>query len=118
MEITSETMKAGGSEKAVETISVQGRLDSMTSPEFEKQLFKLIDDGKALIVLDCSRLDYVSSAGLRAFLSTAKKARQARGKFVIGCPSQQVGEILEVAGFSGILPIFKTLEEAVNACAT
>jgi len=117
MEITRETMKAGESEKTVETIHIQGRLDSMTSQEFEKQLFKLLDEGKTLVVLDCSKLDYVSSAGLRAFLSTAKKARQVQGKLTIGCPSLQVGEILDVAGFSGILPIFKTLEEAVNAAA-
>jgi anti-anti-sigma factor len=118
MEITRETKKVGENGKMVEVIRAQGRLDSMTAPEFEKQLFKLIDEGKVLIVLDCSKLDYVSSAGLRAFLSTAKKARQATGKLTIGCPSQQVSEILDVAGFSGILPIFKTLEEAVNSCAT
>ncbi len=101
----------------VSVISVEGRLDSMSSLSFDKHLAKLIDEGNVFIALDCAKLDYVSSAGLRAILSAAKKAKQAKGKLTLGSPSQQVGEILDIAGFASILPIFKTIEEAVNACA-
>lgn len=101
----------------VSILGVEGRLDSMTSLEFEKQLGKLIDAGSVFITLDCSSLDYVSSAGLRAFLSAAKKAKLANGKLAIGNPSKQVSEILDIAGFATILPIFKTVDEAATACA-
>lgn len=101
----------------VSILGVEGRLDSMTALDFEKQLGKLIDAGSVFIALDCAKLDYVSSAGLRAILSAAKKAKQAGGKLAIGSPSRQVGEILDIAGFASILPIFKTIAEAINACA-
>ena len=102
----------------VSVMCVEGRLDSMSSLEFEKQLLKLIDDGGAFVALDCAKLDYVSSAGLRAILSAAKRAKQAKGKLTLGNPSQQVSEILDIAGFASILPIFKTIDEAVKGCAT
>lgn len=99
-------------------IGVEGRLDSMSAPDFEKRLLQLIDEGNVFIALNCAKLDYVSSAGLRAILSAAKRAKQAHGKLTLGNPSQQVGEILDIAGFASILPIFKTIEEAVTACGT
>lgn len=101
----------------VNVLGVEGRLDSVTSQDFENRLCKLIGAGEVFIALDCSKLDYVSSAGLRAILSTAKRAKQAKGKLTLGSPSQQVNEILDIAGFASILPIFKTIDEAVNACA-
>lgn len=101
----------------VSVIGVEGRLDSMSSTDFENRLSKLIDGGSVCIALDCSKLDYVSSAGLRAILSAAKRSKQAKGKLTIGNPSQQVSEILDIAGFASILPIFKTIDEAINSCA-
>jgi len=101
----------------VNVIGVEGRLDSMSSFSFDTHLSKLIDEGNVFIALNCVKLDYISSAGLRAILSAAKKAKQAKGKLTLGNPSQQVSEILDIAGFASILPIFKTIDEAVNACA-
>lgn len=100
----------------VNILCVEGRLDSMSSLDFEKQLAKLIDEGNVFIALDCAKLDYVSSAGLRAILSAAKRAKQAKGKLTLGSPTQQVNEILDIAGFASILPIFKSIDEAVAAC--
>lgn len=100
----------------VNVICPEGRLDSMNSIPFDKHLSKLIEEGSVFITLDCAKLDYVSSAGLRAILSAAKKAKQAKGKLTLGNPTRQVSEILDIAGFSSILPIFKTLDEAVKAC--
>jgi anti-anti-sigma factor len=87
----------------------------MSSLEFENYLARLIDGGGVRIALDCAKLDYLSSAGLRAILSAAKRTKQAGGKLTLGNPSQQVNEILDIAGFASILPIFKTTDEAVNA---
>jgi anti-anti-sigma factor len=108
-----KTIKQG----AVTVLNVEGRLDSMSSLDFEKQLSKLIEGGSVFIALDCSKLDYMSSAGLRAILTAAKKTKQMNGKLAIGNPSRQVNEILDIAGFASILPIFKTIEEAVKAVA-
>ena len=101
----------------VSVFRVEGRLDSMSSQDFENRLVKLIDEGNVHIALDCAKLDYLSSAGLRAILSAAKRTKQAGGKLTLGSPTQQVNEILDIAGFASILPIFKTIDEAVSACA-
>ncbi|OGV70638.1 MAG: hypothetical protein A3K19_01005 [Lentisphaerae bacterium RIFOXYB12_FULL_65_16] len=98
-------------------LKVKDRLDSTTAGAFEKHVTGAIEGGSRLIVLDCAELNYVSSAGLRAFLTGAKLAKSKQGRLVIGCPQVQVKEILDMTGFSGILPISATLEAAVAACS-
>lgn len=101
----------------VTVVKVEGRLDSVTAPDFEKRLSELIDGGEKRIAVDCSTLQYVSSAGLRVFLSVAKKLRQAEGKNALGGLVAQVKEIFDIAGFSSVLSIFNTVAEAVKHCA-
>ena len=82
---------------------LEGRLDTITSPELEKQLLSSLDNVKEL-VLDFEALDYLSSAGLRVLLSTQKRmSRQGSMKLVH--VNQTILEIFEVTGFSDILTI-------------
>ncbi len=101
----------------VTVIKPQGRLDSISAPEFESRMGALIDGGNRLIAVDCTELPYVSSAGLRAFLSIAKKLKQIHGKLVLGALTSQVKEIFDLAGFSSILPISSTVDDAVSSCS-
>ncbi|HBC88462.1 MAG TPA: hypothetical protein DCZ94_16055 [Lentisphaeria bacterium] len=110
--MTINQRKDGG----ITVLELQGRLDSFSSHDTDRQVTKLIDDGVLKIVLDLSGLEYVSSAGLRVVLSAAKRIRQAQGKMVLACPAPQVKKVLDVAGFSTILPIFATMDEAVKDC--
>jgi len=100
----------------VTVVKAPGRLDTVTAPEFEKQLMALVNGGSIRVVVDATAMDYVSSAGLRTFLSIAKRLQQAKGKLTLGGLTHQVKEIFDIAGFSGILPIFATSDEAVKAC--
>lgn len=102
---------------AVTILKVQGKLDAASSPELDKRLSSLVENGTRQIALDLSGLDYVSSAGLRVFLSAAKRLKQAHGKLALANLSAQVQQIFDIAGFESILPIFKTINEAVDACA-
>lgn len=99
-------------------LQLQGRLDSASAPDTDRQLAKLIEGGILQIVLDLSGLEYVSSAGLRVFLSAAKRMKLAHGKLALSNPAPQVKQVFDMAGFSTILPIFTTLEEAVKTCPT
>ena len=101
----------------VTILKAQGKLDATSSPELDKRLASLVESGIRQIVLDLAGLDYVSSAGLRVFLSAAKRLKQAQGKLALANPSAQVQQIFDIAGFASIMPIFKTLNEAVAACA-
>ena len=85
------------------TVSLAGRLDTVTSPDLEKALAAALADVKEL-TFDLAKLEYVSSAGLRVLLSAQKKMSVA-GKMVVKNVSETVNEIFEVTGFSDILTI-------------
>ncbi len=101
----------------VTILKAQGKLDATSSPELDKRLASLVENGTMQITLDLAGLDYVSSAGLRVFLSAAKRLQQAHGKLALANLSAQVQQIFDIAGFESILPVFKTVNEAVAACA-
>ena len=101
----------------VTILKVQGKLDATSSPELDKRLADLAESGASRMALDLAGLDYVSSAGLRVFLSAAKRLKQAHGKLALANLSAQVQQIFDIAGFESILPVFKTVKEAVDACA-
>lgn len=83
------------------TVALDGRLDTTTAPELEKFLGKNCVDAAAL-VLDCEKLMYISSAGLRVLLSTQKKMKGSM-KLINVC--ELVMEVFEMTGFADILVI-------------
>ena len=84
-------------------ISLEGRLDTITSPELSWELDSLLDETKKLI-FDLSKLDYISSSGLRVLLS-AQKAMKDKGTMIVKNASETVMEIFEITGFSDTLTI-------------
>ena len=84
-------------------ITLEGRLDTMTAPELEAELNKSLSASDAL-VFDFSKLDYISSAGLRVLLS-AHKVMSAKGGMKITHVNEIVQEVFDVTGFSDILTI-------------
>ncbi len=85
------------------SLALEGRLDTTTAPELEKELSCLMPDLRAL-TLDFAGLDYVSSAGLRVLLS-AQKTMNKQGNMKLTNVNATVMEIFEVTGFSDILTI-------------
>ena len=94
------TKKQNGS--ALE-VALEGRLDTMTSPDVEAELKTLLN-GVDSLVLDCEKLDYVSSAGLRLLLSAHKTMNDKGGMKMIHV-NEIVREVFEVTGFADILII-------------
>ena len=83
------------------TVTLDGRLDTVTAPELEAFLADKYNGTKAL-VLDCAKLAYVSSAGLRVLLGAQKKMKGAM-KLTGVC--ELVMEVFEMTGFADILVI-------------
>lgn len=83
--------------------ALEGRLDTVTSPELEAELKESLT-GVSELVLDFGKLDYISSAGLRVLLSTQKLMAKQRGMTVTHV-NETIMEIFEVTGFSDILTI-------------
>ena len=99
--------------KRVTVMKVAGRVDSATAPELETSLRQLIDGSKTNIVLDLKEVDYMSSAGLRAMVSTLKAVKSANGDLRLASPSPRVEEVLRLAGLTSIFTVYPTREEAV-----
>lgn len=85
------------------SISLEGRLDTMTAPELEAAVKDELA-GVDAAVLDLAALEYVSSAGLRVILSI-HKALAAKSGLTVKNPNETVSEVFEVTGFSDILNI-------------
>lgn len=86
------------------TIALEGRLDTMTSPELEAEIKGLSSDVKDL-TLDLGALEYISSAGLRVLLAAHKLMMNRDGAMKVAKPNEIVREVLDVTGFSDILTI-------------
>ncbi len=85
------------------TLALEGRLDTVTSPELEAELKNSLN-GVDSLILDFSKLDYISSAGLRVLLSAHKQMRGKDGMKVINV-NEIVQEVFDVTGFADILTI-------------
>ncbi len=96
-------------------LGLEGRLDASTSSTLETRLSGSIASGQIKIVLDFSSLDYISSAGLRVLLMGAKRTKNASGKLALAGLKSHVREVFDIAGFSSILSIFSSPDEATNS---
>lgn len=108
MDIT--TRSAG----AATIVAIAGNLDSNTSPRAQQALDAVPVSRGTRIVLDCSALDYISSAGLRVLLGTAKRLRAAGGDLRLFGLNPSVREVFDVSGFSTILTVVATEAEALK----
>lgn len=95
-------------------ISLVGTLDTNTSPEAEVEITKSLEDGARKMAIDLENTRYVSSAGLRIFLATAKKMMSVGGKVILCHPNDIVKDILHVSGFNTIIDVKPTVEEALK----
>ena len=85
------------------TLALDGRLDTTTSPDLEEALATSLD-GVTTLVFDFSRLDYLSSAGLRVLLS-AQKRMSKQGSMTLRHVNDTVREVFEITGFADFLTI-------------
>jgi len=97
----------------VRVIEVRGHLDTNTSPEAEEAINALIDDGAEKLLIDFAALEYISSAGLRILLATAKKLKVSGGDLRICGLNETVQEVFDISGFSTILAVSASRDEAL-----
>jgi len=81
-----------------------GRVDTTNAGEFEETILKEIKTDMQTVA-DFSGIDYISSAGLRALLSSHKQAMKCGGTFIVRHVNSDVMEVLDITGFSSILTV-------------
>lgn len=96
-------------------VRLDGRIDATSTPILEKKIAPLLEKQKQLVLIDFSKVDYLSSAGMRLLLSASKKLKAHGGKCLFCSMHEDVMEIIKMAGFERILSIYSTEAEALKA---
>lgn len=94
-------------------VAPSGRIDTTTSPQFDRHLTSVIDRGDTQLVIDLSGLEYISSTGLSAFIAAAKKVKAAGGRLALAGLNSRIRLVFEMSGFLRLFPVFPNVEAAV-----
>lgn len=108
MDITTRT------QNGVTLVGFAGSLDSNTSPKAQQALDGILAAGARKMAVDCTALDYISSAGLRVLLGTAKRLSGAGGTLRLFGLNETVREVFDISGFSAILTVCATEGDALK----
>ena len=101
----------------VVVVDMAGRLDTSTSGKAYDEMVGIAKSGASKVVLNLGTLEYVSSAGLRVILTTAKLLQASAGELKICNAGGVVKEVLETSGFNSLINLYDTESEAVAAFA-
>ncbi|MBR7159356.1 MAG: STAS domain-containing protein [Alphaproteobacteria bacterium] len=88
----------------ITTVSLEGRIDTLSAPELEGYLLPLLRKDNPVIVVDLAKVDYISSAGLRTFLIARKLVETVEGKLILQNMNQRVKQVFDITGFT---PMFE-----------
>lgn len=93
-----------GQRDGVLVLEVEGRIDTVTNAELQKEILASFQT-ETQVILDFARVEYISSAGLRALLIGQKTASAKQGKMAIVNVGEAIMKVLKMSGFDGILTI-------------
>lgn len=96
-------------------IELDGAVDAHTAPQFETAVQTAIDAGKNKIIADCTKLTYISSAGLGVFMSFVEEVRESGGDILICGLSDKTKQPFEILGFDSLFQFCANAAEAKTA---
>ena len=101
--------------KDVRIVEVEGRIAADTTTQLEDALTIVLQEGSINIVVDLGEVGYISSAGLRVFLSTLKSVKAKSGILVLANLHSNVAKVFKLAGFTKIFTIMDDVASAVES---
>ena len=111
MDVTTER------EDGVLSVRVEGRIDGSTVLAFREAIEIALEDGDHAVIVDCEKLSYIGSVGLRTMLAIAKAVTNRDARFALCALSDSVFKIFKMSGFDTILTIRPSRTEALAALA-
>ena len=99
----------------VTPVHITGSVDGLTSDALQRVLAGEVAAGHHKLVADFAAVDYTSSAGLRVVLATLKQARSRGGDLRLAALNPEVRKVIELSGFTSILKVFATADDAVRS---
>lgn len=97
--------------------SLSGRLDSNSAPTFEDELKIYLASPESHLIFDFNDLEYISSAGLRVILNTAKVYRECPFNFITCAMQDHVKEVFEISGFDTFITIHQSIDQSLSSLA-
>jgi len=98
--------------KRVAVVTLAGRIDSSSAGDLETALQALIDKGKRNLILDMSRVEFLSSSGLRVIVNAYKACKEI-GQLCVAQPSERAASSLSIAGIDKLFTIYPSREAAI-----
>lgn len=95
-------------------LTLGGQIDSTAATAFEEMMVELIASGTNNMIIDFSKVQFISSAGLRVLLVAAKKVKPYGGKVILCNLSTDVREVFNISGFSALFSIYDNIDEAIK----
>jgi anti-anti-sigma factor len=92
-------------------VRIKGRIDGMTAPELEKKIEERVLAGARMLVADLHEVEYVSSAGLRTFLTVQKSLKGAGGEIIIFQSTDIAEDVFELSGFKRLFSFAREMDE-------
>jgi len=92
--------------------SIIGRLDTSNYELASEKINARINAGEKELIADLANMDYISSSGLRVFLSVLKKLKAEGGSIILCCIQPKIKEVFEISGFNTLFTITDNIEEA------
>lgn len=99
----------------VTAVAVKGRVDSTTADRLRDHLTQVIEGGSARLVIDLKDVTYISSAGFRTLLITARSVNHAKGKLALCGVGGEVKRLFDIASFTELFTILPDRNDAVAA---
>ena len=101
----------------VTAVTVKGRVDSTTADKLRDCLTGMVQTGAARLVIDLKEVTYISSAGFRTLLITARAVEQAKGKLALCGVGGEVKRLFDIASFTDLFTILPNRDDAVAAAS-
>lgn len=99
---------------SLDVLELNGELDAHTAPQLEDHLKKLIEEEQYHIIVNCTDLDYIASAGLGVFMAYIEDIRSEGGDIKLTNLSEKVYNVFDLLGFPALYDILDEEEEAIK----
>ena len=101
-------------EGAVTVVQPEGRIDTEAAEQLDQVLQTALTEGHSRIVVDMSKVEYISSAGLRSLAAVLVRCRDEGGDMKLAALNERVTRVFKIIGFDLLMSVSDTVETAIS----
>ena len=95
-------------------LNIEGRLDASTVGSVHDKLMDTIESDAKDILINLSKVNYVSSAGLKTLIYASKSMKKTGGELSLCSLHDNVQKVFEISGLTNLFPIYESIDEGVS----